>query len=168
MNCQLLQTCSDMTLHMAEACSACFMLGPQLGTISSEKGVCWQGAEERRASILDPLLFCVLVQAVGRRSMPLTFVSPAELLSKTKRSKPGASASSQSHYFASCTPRCCCFLHQPSLLHIHNTSITAHLVLLTINWLFSRQCFSDTKDANVKKKMTSSGVESIFQTSFVS
>lgn len=30
MSCQLLSTCSDMTLHMVEACSACFMLGPQL------------------------------------------------------------------------------------------------------------------------------------------
>lgn len=30
MNCQLLWTCSDTTLHMVEACSACFMLDPQL------------------------------------------------------------------------------------------------------------------------------------------
>lgn len=32
MNCQLLSTCSDTTLHMAEACSACYLLSPQLGT----------------------------------------------------------------------------------------------------------------------------------------
>lgn len=56
MNCQLLYTYSDMTLHVAEAC---FMLGPQLWTSGSEKGVCWRGGEQRRASILDPLtIFC--------------------------------------------------------------------------------------------------------------
>lgn len=32
MNCQLLSTCSDTALHMVEACSACILLGPQLGS----------------------------------------------------------------------------------------------------------------------------------------
>lgn len=170
MNCQLLQTCSDMTLHMVEACSALLYAGPPTTKPSVlKKGVCWQG-EERRGSIFDLLLFPVLVQAVGRRSVPLTFVSPAELLNKMKRSKPGASASSRSRYFASCTPRCCCFLHQASLICIHNTSGTAHLVLLMINQFFP---FHDSvspiqKDADRQQKITLPGAECIFQDILVS
>lgn len=67
---------------------ACLCRAPNYETISSEKGVCWQGGEERRGSILNLLVFFVLVRAVGRRSVPLTFFSPAELLNKMKWSKP--------------------------------------------------------------------------------
>lgn len=60
MNCQLLSTCADMTLHMLEACSACFMLGSPLWNCQFwKRGVCWQGGEEGRRSVLDPFLsFC--------------------------------------------------------------------------------------------------------------
>lgn len=137
MNCQLLQTCSDMTLHMVEACSACFMLSSPLWNRQFWKGgVLARRRRDKRVRPWSLTVLCACAKLRGGRSVPLTFVSPAELLNKMKWSKPGASTSSQSHYFASCTPRCCCFLHQASLIYIHNTSITAHLVLLTINQFF--------------------------------
>lgn len=92
MNCQLLSTCSDTTLHMVEACSACILLGPQLGIHQVWKRGVLARRRRGKRSFSDLIPFSLLVQAVGMRSMPLTFVSPAELLSKMKRSKPGASA----------------------------------------------------------------------------
>lgn len=133
MNCQLLSTCSDMALHTVESFSACFMLGSPLWNRQFwKRGVF---ARRRREKGISPIRcgFLCSCGVVGGRSVPLTSVSPAELLSKMKWSKLGASLSSQSHYFASCTPRCCCVLHQASLIYIHSTSITAHLVLFTIN-----------------------------------
>lgn len=60
MNCQLLSTCADMTLHMLEACSACFLLVSPLWNRQFWKGcVCWQGGEEGRGLVLDLFLsFC--------------------------------------------------------------------------------------------------------------
>lgn len=114
MNCQLLSTCSDTTLLMAEACSACYLLSPQLGT-SSGKGVCWQGGEEEKGSLSEPIPCPLLLQAVGSRSVPLTFVSPAELLSKMKWSRlvPACERRLAVSCSASCMPRCCCFLQWP-------------------------------------------------------
>lgn len=92
MNCQLLSTCSDTTLHMVEACSACILLGPQLGIHQVWKRGVLARRRRGKRSLSDLIPFSLLVQAVGKRSMPLTFVSPAEPLSKMKWSKPGASA----------------------------------------------------------------------------
>lgn len=84
MNCQLLQTCSDMTLHMVDACSALLYAGPPTTKPSVLKKGCAGKEETRGGSILDLFLSCALRQAVGRRSVRLTFVSPAELLNKMK------------------------------------------------------------------------------------
>lgn len=146
MNCQLLSTCSDTTLHMAEACSACSLLSLQLGT---QRGVLARRKEEK-GLLSDPILLPLLVQALGKRSVPLTFVSPAELLRQMKQSKLGTSTWTQSHYSASCMPRCCCFLKWALLIHIPNTSLTAHLMLpVRHSPLFSLWggCFPNTKDA---------------------
>lgn len=137
-------------VHMAEACSAYSLLSPQLGTHQVwGRGVLARRKEEK-GSLSEPIPFPLLVQAVGRRSVPLTFASPAEVLSQMKQSKLGTSTWVQSHYSASCRPRCCCFLQWALLIHIPNTSLTAHLVLpVRHSQLFSlgSGCFPNTKDA---------------------
>lgn len=147
MNCQLLSTCSDTTLHMAEACSACSLLSLQLGT---QRGVLARRKEEK-GLLSDPILLPLLVQAMGRRSVSLSPLFPQQSsLSQMKQSKLGTSTWTQSHYSASCMPRCCCFLKWALLIHIPNTSLTAHLVLpVRHSQLFSLWggCFHNTKDA---------------------
>lgn len=56
MNCQLLSTCSDTTLHMAEACPACSLLSLQLGT---QRGVLARRKEEGDCSLIPSCCPCL-------------------------------------------------------------------------------------------------------------
>lgn len=142
MNCQLLSTCSDTTLHMAEACSACYLLSPQLETHQV-----WEGgvlARRRRKGIAfwsHPVSLVCAGYGLEGSASHLCF--PSRALEQDEVVKVGASMwAVQSPSTASCTPRCCCFLQWPLLIHIHNTSIPAHLVLLSftallfVGWVF--------------------------------
>lgn len=122
---------------MAEACSACCLLGPPTRKPSVLKRGCI-GKEERRKRITPRALPASgASQTAGWGSAPVTSVSPAEPLNKMKRSEPGASASSQSRHFASHRPSCCCSLHAAAPIHTHSTSLTARLLLLATNQSFS-------------------------------
>ena len=59
MNCQLLSTCSDMTLHMVEAFSACFMLGSPLWNHQFwKRGVFARRRREKGLSPWSVTVFC--------------------------------------------------------------------------------------------------------------
>lgn len=110
--------------------------------------------EEGRGPVPDLFPLLVLLQS-GGGGQCLSPQFPSRALEQDEVIA-DASMSSQAHYFASCMPRCCCFLHQASLIYMHNTSTTAHLVLFTIN-RFCSDRVSDTKDLNGKERRTSLG-----------
>lgn len=129
-----------------------------------KRGVLARRGREERINPQSVSVFCACASC-GKEVSASHLFFPSRALEQDEVIKAGANASSQSYYFASCTPRCCCLLHQASLTRIPNTSIRAHVVLLMIHQFFAlHDSVSSTKDANIKKKITLLGVEYIFQT----
>lgn len=124
---------------------------PTRNPISFGKGVCWQGRGE---GILSHPFFRVCASC-GQEVNASYLSFPSKALEQDEAIKARCQRIVTVSLLRKLQAQMLLFSASGLLIHIHNTSITAHLVLLIINQFFSvHECFSNTEDTEVKEKMT--------------
>lgn len=154
MNYQLWSTCSDTTLHMAEACSACYLLSPQLGTHQ----VWERGVLARKRDLFLIHLMSLACASCEQEVSVSHLCFPSRALEQDEAVKAGCQHMGTASLLCNLHPRCYCFLQRALLSHI--TPLSQLIWCCLHSHLFSQWdgCFANTKDAKVKEKLSPSAI----------